>query len=565
MAMDGLALKRIVGELQTIVGGKIDKVQQPEKDVLLLTVRTNVGTQRILIVTHAENGRLQRTEAPQENPVTAPAFCMLLRKHILGGRITAVEQIGPDRACAIHILARDEMMDAVPLKLAIELTGKHSNLSLVGQDGKIIDCLRRISPSETNLRVMLPGFSYLPPPDQGKLDPFQATQADLAAVFSAESNVRALTDAYAGIGRGTATAMLGTCVNAKELHALLQSLADGTSTPSIVYDLDDAPVAVLPFLPKNMQGRTERRETLSEALDDYYAARDAIVRTRRHGAALRRTAEHALGRAQNRRQALWEAMQNGERLETLRLNGELILANLHRAKAGMQQLVADNYYADPPETVVVPLDPALSMQENAKKYFKQYRKGKLARQYAEGELGNTDEEIAYLESVLESIGRAETIAELEQIRLELVQQRFVKPERKAARASAKPSASQPMRFCSSSGIPILVGRNNLQNDRLTLKTAAGNNLWLHAKNMAGSHVIVDCDGMPDDQTLLEAATLAAYYSKGQSAPLVAVDYTARKNVKKPASARPGMVVYQTNHTIHVAPDRLLVQSLQAPR
>ena len=301
---------------------------------------------------------------------------------------------------------------------------------------------------------------------------------------------------------------------------------------------------------------------MSEALDHYYGERDAFIRIRRHGASLRRAVENALGRAQNKQASFLESIDNGEKLELFRLNGELILNNLHAIRPGMTQFTALNYYTDPPENCVVSLDAALSPQDNAKRLFKQYRKGKLAQEYAKGQLAAVTEEIDYLEGQLQNIAQCETLSELEEVREELIGQRYVKPEAKKRPKKQFAIASRPLAFSSSEGYTIYVGKNNRQNDMLTMKLAASDNLWLHAKNTPGSHVIVVCEGMPPEQTLLEAATLAAYYSGGKSAPNVAVDYTLRKNIKKPGGARPGMVVYSTNKTLYVAPDASLVHGLE---
>lgn len=561
MAIDGLTLHAVVQQIQPLAGGKIDKVQQPEKDTLLFFVRSDRQNYKLLINTHAENGRMQLTARAYDNPVTAPAFCMLLRRHLVGGRILSITQPGAERSCTFRILARNEMMDEVELLLVVELMGKHSNLILVGGDGKIIDSLRRISPSETSTRVVLSGFRYTPAPAQEKRGIFAADTAVLANIYASPTPVRVMTDVCDGVSRATATALIATCENAGKLGALLNALDTGNIAPCVVYNDVDEPIAVLPFLPFEYGRRVERTDSISTALDVYYAERDGIVRMRRHGASLRRTVENALSRAENKRRSFLAAIDNETQLETLRLNGELILANLHTIKPGASQLVAENYYVDPPERCVVPLDSARSAQDNAKRYFKLYRKGKLARDYATGQLSAVNEEIAYLEGQLNNIAQCDTLSELSEIREELVAQCYSKPDKKAPRKQQFSIASKPMEFRSSDGITIYVGKNNKQNDALTMHLARAENLWLHAKDLPGSHVIVDYDGMPPDATLLEAATLAAYYSGGKSAPSVAVDYTFRKYIKKPAGARPGMVIFSTNYTLNAAPDVQIVKKL----
>lgn len=564
MAMDGLALRAVVFELDALRGGKIDKVQQPEKDVLLFTLRCERKNYRLLVNTHAENGRMQLTSQSYDNPATAPAFCMLLRRHLLGGRIERIEQSGADRACTFFILSRNELMDDVNLRLVVELMGKHANVILVDGEGKILDCLRHVSPSETSTRVLLPGFLYHPAPASEKYDPLAAEPEALQAVYASPMPARTLTDTFEGVSRATATALLSTCAEPTALAELLANFSQNLFAPTVVYDAFAEPLSVLPFAPREIGCTQTGFSGMSEALDCYFAERDTFVRIRRHGTSLRRAVEHALGRAQNKQRSFLDALESDEKLEALRLNGELILANLHAIRPGATQLSAYDYYVDPPVPCTVTLDPAVNAQENAKRFFKQYRKGKLSREYARSQLATVTDEIAYLEGQLENIDRCETLSELEEVREELIAQRFLKPDAKK-RPKQFSIASKPLAFRSSEGYEIFVGKNNRQNDALTMKTALPDNLFLHAKNMPGSHVVVICDGIPPEQTLLEAATLAALFSSGKSAPTVPVDYTLRRNVKKPSGARPGMVVYSTNKTLFVAPNAALAKRLQGAK
>ena len=561
MAMDGLCLRAMTEELQPLCGGKIDKVQQPEKDTLLLSVRVpSGGSKKLLIVTHAENGRVQLTDAAYDNPMQAPAFCMLLRRRLCGGRILSVSQSGPDRVITFTVRTRDEMLDETDVRLVAELMGKHANLLLVDAAGKIVDCLRRISPSETTLRVLLPGFAYEEPPRQEKLDPFTATEADFLPVYANGADARALTARFEGVSKAAAVALLTGCQSAAALSQAFTAFAAGRFSPCVLYNTDGEPTGVFPFLP-NAAENAVPFGTLSAAFSRYYADRDAAVRIRRHGSALRRAVENALSRAEHKRASYLESLEDAAHREQYRAYGECILANLSAATPGAAQLVATDWYADPPQKCVIPLDPALTAQENAKKYFKQYRKSKLAAEYAEAQLPAVTEEIDYLTGQLQYIANCGSLAELEEVREELVAQRYVKPEKKPQKKHYA-LVSAPMQFVSSDGVLIRVGKNNRQNEQLTLRDARPDNLWLHAKQITGSHVVIDLDGMPPEQTLLEAATLAAYYSAARSATAVPVDYTFRRAIKKPAGARPGMVIYSTNRTVNVAPDAALVRRLQ---
>ena len=559
--MDGIALSAVIHELQPLIGGKIDKVQQPEKDLLLFVVRANNGNQRLLVSIHAENGRIQLTRRTYDNPMNAPAFCMLLRRRLIGGRICSIRQIGADRVCEIIVLARNELFDEVALRLIIELTGKHGNLLLLEPAGTIVDCLRRVSASNDGARILLPGFPYEAIPTQNKLDPFTAPLAAFVSVYASPDPVRAMTATFDGVSKQSAMALILAASTSDALFALIRSLKDGHYAPCLAFGEEGEPVAALPFLPAGLYARVEPMNGMSEALDRYYADRDQIVRIRRHGAALRHTVSTALSRAQNKYAAFLETIQQSEAHDTARSNGELLLANLHLARPGMQEMIVDDYFVDPPAKRVIPLDPALNAQDNAKKYFKLYRKGKLGKAYAEGQIEGLASEIAYLEGQLENIDKCDTLYELSEIKEELIRERYLRPEKApAARPANKSSA--PMRFFSSDGIPIYVGKNNRQNDALTLASARSENIWLHAKNMPGSHVIIDLEGEPPDSTLREAANLAAYYSQARSSTAVPIDYTPRKFVKKPSGARPGMVIYSTNRTLYVTPDAQLVQRLR---
>ena len=561
MAMDGVALGAVIHELQPLIGGKIDKVQQPEKDLLLFVVRANNANLKLLVSTHPENGRIQLTNRSFDNPMNAPAFCMLLRRRLIGGRICSIRQLGADRVCEIILLARNELFDEVSLRLIIELTGKHGNFLLLEPTGAIVDCVRRVSASNDGARILLPGFPYEAIPTQNKLDPFAAPKEAFEALFASADPVRAMTASFDGVSKQSASALLSAAQSPAALFSLLQSMKSGNYAPCVAFNHDGEPVAALPFLPSNLYAKIEPAASMSDALDRYYADRDQIVRIRRHGAALRHTVSTALSRAQNKYAAFLETIQQSEAHDTARTSGELILANLHLAKPGMKELIVDDYFVDPPTKRIIPLDPALNAQDNAKKFFKLYRKGKLGKAYAEGQVEGLANEIVYLEGQLENIDKCDTLYELSEIKEELIRERYLRPE-KAQAAKPANKSSAPMRFVSSDGIIIYVGKNNRQNDALTLQTARSENIWLHAKNVPGSHAIIDFEGEPPEQTLREAANLAAFYSQSRSSAGVPVDYTPRKYVKKPSGARPGMVIYSTNRTLYVTPDTAMIQQLR---
>jgi len=562
MAMDGLALGAVIAECQPLIGGKIDKVQQPEKDLLLFVVRANNGNQRLLVCTHPENGRMQLTCRSYDNPMNAPAFCMLLRRRLVGARICSIRQLGADRVCEIIVLARNELFDEVSLRLIVELTGKHANLLLLEPNGAIVDCLRRVSALDDTTRILLPGFPYESIPAQNKLDPFSVPKEAFLPAFQSPDPVRAMTAAFDGLSKQSAQALVSAAPTSEALYELLQNIRAGAYAPCLAFNEAGEPVAALPFLPSGLYARVDPFSSMSGVLDRYYADRDLLVRIRRHGAALRHTVSTALSRAQNKYAAFLETIQQSDSLDLARQNGELLLANLHRSTPGMSEMIVDDYFADAPARRAIPLDPAYSAQENAKRFFKQYRKGKLTKAYAESQIDSLAAEVVYLEGQLENIDKCETLFELSEIKEELIRERYLRPE-KAHTAKLANKSSAPMRFVSSDQIPIYVGKNNRQNDALTLQTARSDNLWLHTKNMPGSHVIVDFAGEPPEATLREAAMLAAYFSHAKTSSNVPVDYTLRKNVKKPSGARPGMVIYSTNRTLYVTPEPARILALRA--
>ncbi len=553
MSMDGISLYVTVQELQLLIAGKIDKVQQPEKDMLLFTVRAGGSTYRLLCCSHAENGRVQLTRKSYENPDSAPAFCMLLRRRLVGGRIVAIRQHdGLERVLCIDVATRDEMMDDVTMSFVIELMGKHANMLLLDGSGVIVDCTRRISVSDSAARVLLPGFPYEPAPLQDKRNIFGAKADELMEVFSQPDPARALCSGYAGISRQSANAMISAAPEASAFQKLMAGLAAGGCEPSLTGQ------GVLPFHPLDSY---TPYSSMSEAYDAYYAARDRQARMQRHSSALRRVSEQALKRARNRQSVYFDALTGEAAGNRNRQCGEWILQNLGDIRPGDTRVVVMNYETDPPSREVVELEARLSAKENAQRYFKLYKKSKAARAYALQQMDAVHTEIDYLEGQLQNIANADTIAELDEIRDELIRERYIHPDKKPAKKPAR-TVSLPLSFRSSEGILIRVGKNNRQNDALTLKDARAGNYFLHAKSIPGSHVIIDYDGAPPAQTLREAAMLAAYFSGARSSASVPVDYTERRFVKKPSGARPGLVVYSTNQTIYVTPSDSLVERLR---
>ena len=556
MAMDGLSLHAMLWEMRDLMGSRVDKVQQPDKDTLLLSCHgTACGRVKLLINIHNENGRLALTRDTAENPVAAPAFCMLLRKRLMGSRITAMEQTGLDRLVRFRFSGRDELMDESVCSLVVELMGKHGNAFLLDGNDTILDCLRHIGVGAEALRVCLPNVKYEALPLQEKKDPLAATVEELAGLDSP----RALMNGYMGISRQIAALLFveeqSPESRGRYLFEAFQSLKEGALSPCLVPGLGPSPIR-----PINRADAVPY-PTLSAAYDAWYRERDVRIRMLRETGSLRATLEHALKRCENKISAFSSDLMSQEEEARLRLCGELLLSYHGERPKGADSLTVENYYEYPPTSIAVRLDPALSVPENAARYFKRYQKLKASRAYAEGEMGKLREEQLYLQSQLVCLNNCENGDDVAAIRQELIQERYIRPA--AAKEAARPKAtkSQPMHFLSSAGVSIYVGKNNEQNDRLT-RSAPPDALWLHVKDAAGSHVIVDCKGMPDKQTLLEAAMLAVHFSSQRGGASVPVDYVPRRYVKKPSGSKPGFVIFTNQRTLFITPDPNVISTLK---
>lgn len=572
--MDGVCLCASVWEMQALLGGKIDKVTQPEKDELILLIRSQSKNHRLLLSASASRCGAYLTEQKRQNPADAPMFCMLLRKRLYGGRIMAIEQPNMDRLVHIRIQARDEFDDPILYTLIAEIMGKHSNLVLLDQNEVIVDAAKHVGLG-TSTRVILPGLAYTPPPPQEKRDARSATQAEILASLQAAPRMdKALSLTYYGHAPATAAALISRVTDKTEaaamtagemqalaasLHAFYQALARGEFTPTLLLDAQGNALAVYPFLPC---GQTTRTFTgLGEALDAYYALHERGDHLRHRGAALRKLLHNNIERCEKKLALYAQAIGAEESMERDRRYGELLTGSLHALKGNAEQAVVMDYYADPPAPVLIPMDKLLSPGANAQRYFRKYQKAKAARDMALTLQAQTAEELAYLEGQLDNLQKCTGENELSEIGEELREQGYIRADKARRKNTQKLPASKPLHYIASDGTDIYVGKNNRQNDLLTLKLAAGEDIWLHTKEIPGSHVILK-SASPSPQALLEAAMLAAYYSRARGGVNVPVDYTPRKYVKKPSGAKPGMVIYTTNKTAYVTPDEALLRNLR---
>lgn len=577
MPLDAVCLTGIVKELQeNLTGLRIEKVQQPARDQIVLTLR---GNRKLLLCASANHPRIHLTTVSRENPAVAPMFCMLLRKHLGSGRITAIEQPSLERVVRLTIDMVDEMGEIGQRQLILECMGRHSNLILLDGEGRIIDCLRRVDMEMSEKRQVLPGLFYHLPPAQDKLDPLAVSEeafAQLLASAPCEKEASEfLLDTFFGLSplvcRELAYQSCGDDARlfSAECRSTLQDrffrwqddVKEKRFTPFLLTrGKKPQDFSYLPIMQYGAETEGADWESFSSMLDTFYETREQIERIRQKGQDLQRCAAGARDRIRRKL-----AMQEKEYAQTLdrdalRISGELITANLYRMERGMTVLRAQNYYEEDCPEIDISLDPLLSPQKNAERYFKLYNKAKAAEIHLTEQMEIARRERDWLESVLDELSRAETEQDFNDIRRELRDAGYLKGQ-SSGKKEQKSAAARPRSFRSSGGFQILVGRSNTQNDQLT-KDAFKSDYWFHTQRIHGSHVILRAEGQePDSQSMTEAAMLAAWFSQGRESGQVAVDYTQIRNVRKPAGARPGMVVYDPYQTAYVTPNEDIIKKL----
>ena len=573
MPLDAVCLMAVRQELEnTLSNARVDKIFMPGRDEVHLTMRGSYGNARLLL-SSGSSPRAHLTEKAAENPAEPPMFCMLLRKHLSGARLRGVEQPPLERALLFHFDATDELGDACHKILIIEMMGRHSNLILCGPDGRIIDCLTRVDAEMSERRQVLPGLFYRLPPAQDKQNPLEIGVDDWRALIHAAPPETAWDDwllsRFTGLSplvcrELSAHAPDGTfeAILSQVLHWRSRVLS-GLMEPWLLLE-GDRPVD-FSYLPVSQYGnryRIVRAETFSKMLDTFFTERDRQGQLKARAADMTKRLNTLCDRTR-RKMVLQERelLQTGQR-ELLRQAGDILMANLKNVPAGAATVELFDFYHDEPREIR--LEPALSAQQNAARYYKNYQRAKNAETHLTEQIKMGREELAYLDSVLEALSRAESIRDLLDIRQELVQGGYLR-EKTRGKRSVKTTESAPLRFVSSTGVTFWAGRNNRQNDMLTLRTAAKGDMWLHTQKIPGSHVIIPTAGSdPDETTLLEAARIAATLSQASSAGKAPVDYTQAAFVKKPPGAKPGMVIYDKYKTLMVAPDRELVERLRKP-
>lgn len=556
MAFDGIVTRAMVRELQDrILLGKIEKVYQPEADELVFHIHTKNGNVKLLASVGSAHARVCFITENPVNPPAPLAFCMLLRKHLQGGRITEITQKDSERIIEISLETLNELGFTMSKKLIFEIMGKHSNIVLMDiASGKIIDSIKRVSFDVNRVRQILPGMIYQYPPAQDKI-PFLEISAEQLEALAADG--KSILRSVGGIAPAFAEelALRAGVQRSGYLSDVLAAIESPNHADARVYlDESGAPIDFYPVALSELEEscRVEHFGDLSSAMEFYFGKKESSNQGRQKSHDLIRSVNALLDKMYLKKKRLSEDLLKAENSEDLRLYGELLTANIHLIQPSMKSVEVTNYYDG--STLTIPLDVKLSPSKNAQHYFKKYGKSKTAIKEKQIQLDENEAEIKYLESVLSFLENTDDVAEIESIRAELVETGYIRRRRQAGGFKEKKYKPVPYRYTLSNGMSVLVGRNNKENDILTFKTAGNKDLWLHTKDIPGSHVIVQSGGAElDEEAVWEAAAIAAYHSKARTSENVPVDYVQIKYVKKPAGAKPGMVIFTNNRTVYVNP------------
>ena len=574
MAFDGIVISNVVRDMKkNLIEGRIYKIYQPEKDELNLVIKNNRENYRLLMSADASLPLIYMQQSSKENPMTAPNFCMLLRKHISNGRIVDVYQPGFERIVVIVIEHLDELGDLRRKKLIIEIMGKHINIIFATEDDMIIDSIKHISHMVSSVREVLPGRKYEFPPAGGKISPLEISEEDLASrIRNTPSN--AIKAIYQNITGFSPVAAAELCYRAGidgnmptdsltdddvkrlcgEFAKAVDDIREGRYTPQIIMD-GYTPVEFSSMDLTMYNDKTvETRDSISQVLDEYFYRKSAVTRMRQKSADLRKIVSNAIERTAKKYDLQLKQLKDTESRDKYRVYGELINTYGYNIEQGADSFEALNYYTN--EMIKIPLDKTISVMDNSKRYFAKYNKLKRTYEALTELTATTKSELDHLQSVQTFLDMAIDESSLSQVKDELVSCGYINKGRYGRKGDRKKPKTKPLHYVSKDGFHMYVGKNNIQNDELTFKLANGGDMWFHAKKMPGSHVIVRLEGAGElpDSTYEEAARLAAYYSSGRTAPKVEIDYTERKNIKKPAGAKPGFVIYHTNYSMVAEPN-----------
>ncbi len=563
MAYDGLFTIAMTKELQQLVTGRIAKVHQPNAQEVIFTIRANGANKKLLFSIHPTYARVHMTEQTIENPPEPPMFCSLLRKHVEGGFIETIEQLDADRILKLTILSKNEIGDPITRYIYAEIMGRHSNLIMVdAASEKIVDSLKHLPPAMNSYRTVLPGSIYIAPPKQDKWNPVTVTDEQLAEFFTEIRDAKEIMQQFIGFSPLHANELLFRAQEQKVptvsiFHDFVNEFVVGGTKPTY---LEQGRKVI--FSPIDLHSFEEPKtyyHTLSELLDRVFFARAERDRVKQQAGDLENWLQAEINKLKLKLKKLDQDLKRAQNLDQYQLFGELLMANLYQFEKGAKSVTVENYYSETSDKITIPLSERKTPIENAQSYYAKYNKFKHALVKVEEQIQIAAADIEYFELLAQQVQQASP-ADIEEIREELAEQGYMRLKKSKRRK--KPVKPTPEKYVSSTGVPISIGKNNKQNDYLTFKIARKWETWLHTKDIPGSHVVIHSDN-PDEQTILEAATLAAYFSKARESSSVPVDYTEVKQVKKPSGAKPGFVIYFEQKTVFVTPDEALVMQLQA--
>ena len=572
MALDGAFLYAVKKEMECLIGARVEKVHQPARDEVILSLRTREGGYKVLISASADRARVHLTDVQVENPKVPPMFCMLLRKRLGSGKLLSIRQDGLERVLYFDFSCINELGDVVNLTLACEIMGRYSNLILIDENNRIIDSIKRVDAEMSSKRLVLPGMPYELPPRDERLNFLECSETEireslksragslpkvLLGILEGVSPVLVREWAfYAGRGADCRTETMSEDTYDRLCFAINRTkamLTEGNCRFTIAAS-KEGQLKDFSFIPLNQYGTlmiTREMPSACVLLDSFYSQRDRAARMKQRANDLFRLLVQRSERISRRISSQTEELMQCREKDELRRKADLISANLYRIKKGDREAVLEDFYEPECPEVTIALDPRLTPPQNAQRYYSAYKKACTAEKVLAEQIESGREELAYFDSVLDVLTRAETENDLEQLRLELAEQGYIRSSRLKGKA---PKSLPPIEYVSSEGFEIFVGRNNKQNDKLTLKDAEKLDIWLHTQNIPGSHVIISTNGEePPMNTILEAAQLAAYHSKAQTSAQVPVDYCLVKFVKKPVGAKPGKVIFSNQHTVYVTP------------
>lgn len=583
MALDGVYLNIIKKELESVlINGRAEKIHQPSKEEILFTIRTRDGAYKLIFNTNAGTARVHITNMQIENPKTPPMFCMLMRKHLLSGKLISIRQDGFERILYFDFDSANEMGDICRFTLAVEIMGRHSNLILINDEGKIIDSIKRVGHDMSSVRMVLPGMTYKVPPKDKRLSIFDFTIEEFKnGLYKYENQIfsKSLTKIFEGISPVFAREIEFFALRGKEK---ICSELSGDEIDRALFFINKTAEEVSAHKNRFTVLRTKEGQlkdfcfcnitqygnlmvtrdfaSACELLDFFYSSRDRMARTKQRASDLFKflinTSDRISRRVANQREELKECAER----DMLKLYGDLIMSNIYRLEKGMGYAEVEDYTKEGMPTVKIKLDKRLTPSQNAQKYYAEYRKADTAEKMLTSLIKNGEEEMRYIDSVFDALTRADSESDINELRAELAEQGYIKSSRIKGKP---PKALPPIRFISSDGYEILVGRNNRQNDKLTLKESNKTDIWLHTQKITGSHTVIRCRGeIPPERTVKEACMIAAYHSSARESSNVPVDYTEIRYVKKPSGAKPGMVIFTNYRTVYVTPDEEFVEKLR---